>query len=356
MPELLPLRPAIDIGDRRVGPGHPCYVIAEAGVNHDGSVERGHALIDAAARAGVDAVKFQTFRADKLVTTTAPKARYQAANMGEGGSQHDMLRRLELSLEAHQELFAHCEAAGVQFLSSSFDADSADLVADLGVPAFKLGSGEITNLPLLQHIAAKGRPVLLSTGMSWLSEVEQAVQTLRSSGCSQLALFQCTSNYPSDPADANLRAMLTMAQAFGAPTGYSDHTLGNEVALAAVALGACLIEKHFTLDQSLPGPDHRASAEPRELAELVAGVRKIEAALGHGRKEPAASEADTAAVARKSLVAAWDLHAGAVLSTDMLAIKRPGTGLPPALLSYVVGRRLRVDVPAGMLLALDMLA
>jgi N,N'-diacetyllegionaminate synthase len=356
MAELMPLSSVVRIGERLVGRGFPCYIIAEAGVNHDGSLERAHALVDAAAQAGADAVKFQTFKAKNLVTDKASMARYQVANTGEEGSQLAMLQRLELSPQAHRELLSHCREAGVQFLSSPFDLESADLLDELGVPAYKIGSGEITNLPLLEHVAHKGKPVLLSTGMSWLSEVDAALRSLRAAGGSQVVLLQCTSNYPSDPADANLRAMQTMSLAFGAPVGYSDHTLGNEVPLAAVALGACLVEKHFTLDRSLPGPDHRASSEPDELAALVAGVRKIEAALGHGRKEPAASEADTAAVARKSLVAAADLPSGVALESDMIAIKRPGTGLPPALLPHVLGRTLRVDVPAGTVLSLEMLS
>jgi len=240
-------------------------------------------------------------------------------------------------------------------MSTPFDEESADFLADLGVAVFKIPSGEITNLPFLRHVACRGKPMIVSTGMSYLGEVETAVRTIEEAGNYDFVLLHCVSNYPADPADVNLRAMQTMATAFGVPVGYSDHTLGIEVAIAAVALGACVIEKHFTLDRSLPGPDHRASLEPDELAVLVRGIRTVEAALGQGRKEPAASEANTAAVARRSLVAARDIPAGTVLTEEMLAIKRPGTGLPPAMLGHTLGRRTRVNMPAGTIIDLGML-
>jgi N,N'-diacetyllegionaminate synthase len=241
-------------------------------------------------------------------------------------------------------------------MSTPFDEASVDLLDSLGVPLFKVGSGEITNWPFLETIARKGKPFILSTGMSYLSEVDEAVRVMHNAGNDQLVLLHCVSNYPADPADANLRVLQTMASAFQVPVGYSDHTIGNEVALAAVALGACVIEKHFTLDKNLPGPDHRASAEPGELAMLVRGIRVVEAALGHGSKRPAASEANTAAVARRSLVAARDIAAGTVLTEEMIAIKRPGTGLPPAMRPYLVGRTARTAIPADTILTLEMLA
>jgi sialic acid synthase SpsE len=224
----------------------------------------------------------------------------------------------------------------------------------MGVPVYKIPSGEITNLPFLAHVARKDRPMIVSTGMAYLSEVEAAVRGIREAGNRHLVLLHCVSNYPADPQDVNLRAMLTMAAAFSVPVGYSDHTPGIEVPLAAVALGACVIEKHLTLDRSLPGPDHQASVEPRELAAMVRGIRIVEAALGHGRKEPAASEANTASVARRSLVAARDLPAGSKLTEDMIAILRPGTGLPPAMRQHLAGLTLLVDVSSGSLFSLEM--
>lgn len=346
---------AIDIADRKVGSGQPCFIVAEAGVNHNGSLETAHRLVDVAVEAGADAVKFQTFKAERVVTLDAPKADYQLQTTGSDESQFAMLRRLELSPEAHRKLMDQCRQQGILFMSTPFDEESADFLADLGVTVFKIPSGEITNLPFLAHVARKGRPMIISTGMSNLGEVETAVRTIEEAGNQDLVLLHCVSNYPADPADVNLRAMHTMATAFNVPVGYSDHTPGIEVAIAAVALGACVIEKHFTLDCMLPGPDHRASLEPNGLAALVRGIRIVEAALGHGRKEPAASEANTAAITRKSLVAARDIPAGTTLTAELIAIKRPGAGLPPAMRPYLIGRTVRMTIPAGALLTLEML-
>ncbi|MCC7449922.1 MAG: N-acetylneuraminate synthase family protein, partial [Anaerolineae bacterium] len=251
---------------------------------------------------------------------------------------------------------ACCQDHNVLFMSTPFDEGGADFLAKLGVTVFKIPSGEITNLPFLAHVARLGKPLIVSTGMSRLGEVETAVETIRQAGNEAMVLLHCVSSYPADPADANLRAMHTMATAFGLPVGYSDHTLGTAVALAAAALGACVIEKHFTLDRTLPGPDHQASLEPAELATLIRGIRTVEAALGSGNKVPAASEQNTADVARRSLVAAQDIPAGMALTEAMIAVKRPGTGLPPAMRPYLVGRRARTDIPAGSLFTLDMLA
>lgn len=346
----------IDIAGRQIGLNQPCFVIAEAGVNHNGSLEMAHQLVDAAAQAGADAVKFQTFKAECLVTVDAPKADYQRQNEDTVESSYEMLRRLELSPEAHRSLMADCQRKRTLFLSTPFDEESADLLNDLGVIAFKIPSGEITNLPLLRHISLKGKPLFVSTGMSYLGEVETAVRAIEETGNYDFVLLHCVSSYPADSGDANLKAMHTMAEAFDSLVGYSDHTLGIEVALAAVALGACVIEKHITIDRGLPGPDHQASLEPHEFAELIRGIRKVEASLGHGRKEPVASEENTAAVSRRSLVAARDIQAGTKLTEDMIAIKRPGTGLPPTAQSFVVGRTVRVGVPAGTLFTLEMLA
>lgn len=334
----------------------PCFVIAEAGVNHDGDVDTALRLVDAAAAAGADAVKFQTFRSAKVISPRAPQAAYQARNTGRQESQLDMVRRLELSAEAHHRISQHCAAAGICFLSTPFDEESLDLLLQLKVPALKVASGEITNHPFLQRLAQTRLPLIISTGMSTLDEVEKAVRLVREAGARDLCLLQCVSMYPADPADVNLRAMLTMRERFQVPVGYSDHTLGCEVPWAAVALGAAVIEKHFTLDKGRPGPDHRASADPLELKDLVRGIRKIESALGTGEKRPAAAEKDTADVARRSLVAEVDLPAGTVLLPQMIGSRRPGTGLPPYRLPELVGRRIRVAMVAGELFTLDNLS
>jgi N,N'-diacetyllegionaminate synthase len=346
----------VEIAGRKIGPGFPCFIIAEAGVNHNGDLSLARQLVDLAAQSGADAVKFQTFKADKVIAPHAPKADYQLQTTSANESQLEMARQLELSFEAFRELYAYCQAKKILFLSTPFDHESADFLDELGVAAFKVPSGEITNLPFLAHVARKAKPMLVSTGMSYLGEVETAVRTIEQAGNSNIVLLHCTSNYPADSSDVNLRAMQTMAIAFGTPVGYSDHTLGTEVSLAAVALGACVVEKHFTLERSLPGPDHRASLEPLELKALVRGIRIVEAALGHGRKEPAASEANTAAVARRSLVARRNITSGTVLCDEDVAVMRPGTGLAPAMLSHLLGRTARVNIPAGTLLSLEMLA
>lgn len=344
------------IAGRRVGDGHPCFVIAEAGVNHNGDPALAQRLVDAALEAGADAVKFQTFSAEQLATADAPKAAYQAEATDPAESQLDMLRRLELTRDVYRALHAYCRSRNILFLATPFDEGSADFLHELGMEAIKVPSGEITNLPLLAHVARKRKPMIVSTGMATLEEVDGAVRVIRREGCGEIALLHCVSNYPAAAADANLRAMRTMSDAFNLPAGYSDHTLGMEVALGAAALGACIIEKHLTLDRALPGPDHRASLEPEEFKDLVRGIRIVESALGHGRKEPAPSEASTAKVARRSLVAARDLPAGAVLEEGDIACRRPGTGLPPALRDSLIGRRTRVAVNAGSLLQMEMLA
>jgi len=345
----------IRIGGRPIGTGHPCFVIAEAGVNHNGSVDLACRLIEEAAAAGVDAVKFQTFKADHLVTRDAPKAAYQLVTTSPEESQHSMLRRLELSAEAHTTLLSCCEDHKILFLSTSFDSESAALLARLQVSALKVPSGEITNLPLLEELAAYGLPVILSTGMATLGEVESALQTMRRHGDPAIVLLHCVSRYPAEAAEVNLTAMGTMARAFGVPVGYSDHTEGLAVPLAAVTLGACVIEKHFTVDRKMPGPDHQASIEPDDLAALVRGIRTVEAALGDGRKEPSATERETAAAIRKSLIVTRDVSAGTRLCAEDIAIKRPGTGLSPSLVPHVIGRTTRVSISAGSLLTLEML-
>jgi N-acetylneuraminate synthase len=332
------------------------FVIAEAGVNHNGSLDLAVRLIDAAKASGADAVKFQTFRADQLAARSAHKAPYQERTTANSESQFEMLQRLQLDAEAHRRLIHHCRNVGIQFLSSPFDTQSADLLATMNVPLYKVPSGEITNLPFLQHLARKSKPLILSTGMSTLGEVEEAVQVLQAAGTTQLTLLHCVTEYPAPYDEVNLRAMQTLKAAFGLPVGYSDHTSGIEIAIAAVALGAEVIEKHFTLDRSLPGPDHSASLEPVELRQMVTAIRHVEAALGTGIKAPAPCELPNISVARKSVVAARTLPTGHQLATGDLEIKRPGYGLAPKLLPALIGRTLRASVAKDEIINWDHLA
>jgi N,N'-diacetyllegionaminate synthase len=349
-------RRTISISLRKVGGGEPCFIIAEAGVNHNGSLKLAYELVDVAVEAGADAVKFQTFKPEKVCSPLAPKATYQLQTTGTEESQLEMGKKLELPYEAFRDLQIYCKSKDILFLSTPFDYESADYLDALRVPAFKIPSGEITNFPFVEHIAKKQRPLIVSTGMSTLDEVRNAVETIRATGNEQLILLQCVSNYPAQPSSVNLRAMHTLAEAFGVPVGYSDHTTGIEIAVAAVALGASIVEKHFTISRNLPGPDHRASLEPKELTAMVRSIRNVEAALGDGNKRPAPEEVNTAEVARRSLVAARYIAAGTVLTEDLVAILRPGTGLPPAMRPKIVGRRTLHDIEAGALLTLDMVA
>jgi N-acetylneuraminate synthase len=338
---------SLEIEGRKIGQGQPCFIIAEAGVNHNGDVKMASEMIRAAAAAGVDAVKFQTFVPEKLVAPEAPRAEYQIEATHDGGSQLDLLRPLVLPKHAYLQLIAEANAQGLLFLSTPFDPDSADFLDQLGLPAFKVSSGDLTDLPFLEMLARKGKPVLISTGMGTLADVSAALEAVRSHGAPPVGLFHCVSNYPTHPADCNLRAMKTLDGTFGVPVGWSDHTDGIDITLAAVALGANLVEKHFTLDRSLPGPDHRASLEPEELRAMVSGIRRVESALGDGIKEPRASEIPVAAVARKSLFWSESLPARTTIHREHLMALRPGTGLSPARQDVLVGRVLSRAVRAG---------
>lgn len=344
-----------NIGGQRIGEGR-CFVIAEAGVNHNGDVGLARQLVDAAVAAGADAAKFQTFKAERVASTGARKAAYQTATTGGTESQLDMIRRLELGAEQFRDLKLHCDEVGIQFLSTPFDHDSVDLLCELNVPAFKVPSGEITNLELLRHISGKGKPVILSTGMANLEEVERAVATLLSAGAPALAILHCVSNYPAADADVNLRAMATMAAHFGVPVGYSDHTLGIEISVAAAALGAAIIEKHFTLDRTLSGPDHRASLDPAGLGDMVSGIRRAEAALGDGIKRPRPAEEDTRRAARRSLFVDRSLQAGVEIAPSDIVALRPGDGIGVEELDRVVGRRTTRELTTGDKLAWEDMA
>ena len=325
------------------------FIIVEAGVNHNGSLEIAKKLIDAAVKAGADVVKFQTFRADRLVTATASRAEYQIVNTGTNESQFEMLNKLELSPEMHRELFSYCQEKNIIFMSTPFDEASVDLLDNLGMEIFKISSGEITNKPLIQHIASKMKPIILSTGMSHLGEVEKTVSWIddiwdKLDKRPQLTILHCVSNYPARIEDVNLNAIRTMEMAFGLPIGYSDHTMGIEAAIAAIAIGARVIEKHFTLDRDMEGPDHKASLEPNELKDMVQAIRNIERAMGDGIKKPVKSEISTKKIARRSLVAARDIKAGETMLSGDILIKRPGTGIPAEFKDKIVGMQLKSDI------------
>lgn len=307
------------------------FIIAEAGVNHNGSLELAKALIDVAAYAGADAVKFQTFKADKLLSKTAQKAQYQKQTTDAAETQYEMIKKLELDEAAHHELIAYCKTKNILFLSTPFDHESIDLLNDLKMDIFKIPSGEITNLPYLRHIGSLGKYIILSTGMADLGEIEDALDVLVASGMPKenITVLHATTEYPCPIEDVNLRAMQTIAGAFGIKTGYSDHTNGIEVPIAAAAMGATVIEKHFTLDKTMEGPDHKASLEPDELRAMVSAIRNIEKALGSGLKKPSPSEIKNMSVARKSIVAAQSIQAGEIFTEINLTIKRPGNGINP---------------------------
>lgn len=317
------------------------FIIAEAGVNHNGSLELAKKLIDAAVEAGADAVKFQTFKADKIVSRYAQKADYQKQTTDASESQLDMIRKLELDEGAHKELFDYCRSKGIMFLSSPFDLEGIDLLASLGLTIFKIPSGEITNLPYLRKIGGLKKEIILSTGMADLGEIEDALNILMEAGTERenITVLHCNTEYPTPFEDVNLRAMLTIKAAFpGISVGYSDHTPGIEMPIAAVALGATVIEKHFTLDKNMEGPDHKASLDPDELKAMVHAIRNIEEALGNGIKKPSPSELKNKPVARKSIVAARNIQRGEVFTEENLNVKRPGTGISPMRWDEILGK------------------
>ncbi len=331
------------------------FIIAEAGVNHNGEEKMALALVEAAAESGADAVKFQTFSADNLTRKGAEKAEYQKKTTAEG-DQHSMLKALEMSEQLHSQLFAHCAKLGIEFMSTAFDEEALDFLVALGIKRIKVPSGEITNVPFIRHMTRKGLPLIVSTGMAELNEVVSAVDTVRETRKVQgfveplaemITILHCTSNYPTDNADVNLRAMNTIAQATGLPVGYSDHTLGLAISTAAVALGATVIEKHFTLDRELPGPDHKASLEPHQLTALVRQIRDVEVALGSDVKAPTASELPIRDLVRRSVTAVRPIAEGARVSRGDIMLLRPGSGIPPADFNKVIGRKSARSIFAG---------
>jgi N,N'-diacetyllegionaminate synthase len=337
----------VRIGTRLIGDGEPCFIIAEAGVNHNGSFELAKKLIDTAHTAQADAVKFQTFNPEELVTACAEKAEYQKRGAPEE-SQYEMLKKLQLKKDDFLGLASYAEKKGITFLSTPFDRESVDLLCDV-VPAFKIPSGEITNFPLLRYVRDKRKPIILSTGMATLAEVEDALDIFRR----DVVLLHCVTDYPASMEEVNLRAIATLRHAFGVPVGFSDHTRGMTASVAAVALGACVIEKHFTLDRTLPGPDHRASLEPDELRELVRAIRDVEKALGTGIKRPTPEEETIKKVVRKSVVAVTDIPEGTRITPEMVNLKRPGTGIEPRYLELVIGRKAQNHIKDGQVITFD---
>ncbi len=320
------------------------FIIAEAGVNHNGSLDLAYQLIDVAKDTGADAVKFQTFKAENMASKFADKAKYQKKTTGSDKSQLEMIKELEISFADFVKLKKYCDKKGIMFLSTPFDHQSIDFLYNL-VDIYKIPSGEIINFPYLKHIAAKNKSIIMSTGMANLGEIEEAINTIREINSeTKISLLHCTTNYPTPYEEVNLKAMQTLAAAFQLPVGYSDHTLGIEVPVAAVAMGAKIIEKHFTLDKNLPGPDHKASLEPDELKEMVKAIRNIEKALGDGIKKPNISEIEIMKVARRSLIATRDIRAGEVIKESDIAIKRPGTGILPKFKEVVIGMKLANDI------------
>lgn len=343
---------SISIGNKKVGIGKPVFIIAEAGVNHNGDIKLARKLIDVAATSGVDAVKFQTFAPDELLLKGTPRATYQAKNQkGVEETQYEMLERLKLPREAHAELKRYAEKKGLIFLSTPFSLSDAAFLRDLRVDALKIGSTDTNNTPYLRTVASWGIPLILSTGMSGLEEIRESVQEIRSVGKCELTLLHCTTNYPTPFLEANVRAVSTLQREFNLPIGFSDHTEGVEAAVAVVALGAALIEKHITIDKNLPGPDHKASLDPMELTAFVRAIRNVEQALGTGEKVPFQSERDVARVARKSVVTLCPIAKGEIFTEKNLGAKRPGTGLAPKNIDRILGRRATKDMSVDYLIA-----
>jgi N-acetylneuraminate synthase len=346
---------SVRIGSKKIGPGKSCYIIAEAGVNHNGDLSLAEKMIRTAHKAGADAVKFQTFSAERLTTRTAKKAKYQLRATGSCESQYEMLKKVELSYDDFRRLSVIAKRTGIEFLSSPFDKESADLLESLGIAAYKIPSGELTNLPLLEYIAGFHKPVILSTGMADMGEIRESVRVLKQAGQKDIILLHCITNYPAPLESLNLRVIETLRDTFHAPTGFSDHSAGITASLLARTLGACVIEKHFTLDRNLPGPDHAASLEPAGLADLVAQVRLADLALGDGKKTIGRDESAIRRVARKSLIAGVTIKKGEKLTDEMIFIKRPGTGIPPKFFHEVLGRRARRTIRKDTVIRWEML-
>jgi N-acetylneuraminate synthase/N,N'-diacetyllegionaminate synthase len=344
----------IKLAKRTIGNNSPCYIIAEAGVNHNGDLSKALALVDIAAEAQVDAIKFQTYKTEELVDTLAPMAPYQKKNTCLEQTQYELLKALELTHDNYIELQRYCQSLGITFISTPFDIPSVDFLEKINIPFYKIPSGELTNHPFLQYIACKDKSIIMSTGMADLTEIELAVKAILSTGNKKIILLHCVSSYPADPKDVNLKSIQQLSSYFNLPVGFSDHTLGINVALAAVALGACVIEKHFTLDKTLPGPDHQASLEPDALKALVKGIREIEVAMGNSNKKPSISEIKIAKLVRKSIITKVDIKKETIITEEMLSAKRPGTGISPSEICKVINKAANIDIEKGTFLSWEM--
>lgn len=340
----------ISIGSRKIGPGMPVFIIAEVGVNHNGDLKLAKELIREAASCGADCVKFQTFKASRVVTKDAPKAQYQLKTTAPDQSQLDMLKSLEIDFNAYKEIIECCKEHGVVFISTPYNVEDVDFLGELGVHAFKLASMHVFEPWFARYTASKGKPIIISTGMATLKDVDETVRAIRETGNEDLVLLQCTTNYPSRLDDANLLAMKTMARSFDVLTGYSDHTEGNTACILSVGLGAKVIEKHFTLDKSLPGPDQSTSADPKEFSRLAHNIRKSEKALGSSLKEPCEIEKENALGMRRSIVARYDIKQGSIITESMITFKRPYSGLAPRYIDDLVGQQAQNDIPADTLI------
>jgi N-acetylneuraminate synthase len=345
----------IRIGGKIIGDKEPCFVIAEAGVNHNGSLDQAKKLIDAAYAAKADAVKFQTFSAERIASRDAIKAEYQKETTDAAESQYAMLKRLELNLADFSTLAEYAKNKGILFLSSPFDRKSVDILEEIGIDAYKIPSGEITNIPLLKYIAHKEKPVILSTGMADLQEIQESFRVLKKGGADQIVLLHCVTSYPASLDVLNLRVMETLRKSFRVPVGFSDHTLGILAAVVARTLGACIIEKHFTLDKKLPGPDHKASLEPDELCRMVEAIRTVDITLGDGMKRISPEEMMIKRIARKSLVAGSDIPAGSIITAEMIEVKRPGDGIEPRYYEQVIGKKAKTRIRKDSLLSWEWL-
>ncbi len=336
----------IQLGKHSISESNPCFIIAEAGVNHNGNVDMAIELVRKAKECGADCVKFQTFKAERVVSKTAPKAAYQMETTNPEESQLDMLRKLELKRQDYVSIIEACKSEGICFLSTPYSTEDIDFLDELGVSAYKVASGQTVEPFFLKYLAKKKKPIILSTGMCTLAEVDEAIRTIRATGNENVAVLQCTTNYPSASCDANLNAMVTMRNACNVLAGYSDHTTTSTACIAAIALGACIIERHFTLDKHLPGPDHSSSSDPGEFLKLVELIRETESVLGSGLKVPCESEERNIPGMRRGLVAAKDIKAGEEFTHENITAKRPLRGLPPKLLHQILGRKASTSIPA----------
>lgn len=348
------MKKIIKIGNKLIGQGQPVFVIAEVGVNHNQSLDFAFKLIDVAKNAGADAVKFETFKAEQVTLSDTPMAKYQKKNIGKSESQLSMLKKLELDESFYPKLISYCKKKNIIFLSTPHGGfESVDFLQRLRVPAFKFGSGDLNNLPVLEYAAKFGKPMLISTGMADITEVGRAVDCIRKSGNNKIVLFHCTTNYPCPPQEVNLKAMLTIKDKFETLVGYSDHTLGIQTPIMAVTAGASVVEKHITLDRNMPGPDHKASLEPMELRQMVDGIKLVKTILGSAVKKPNPEEIKLRNIARKSLVTTQYIRKGEVITSDHINIKRPGNGLEPKYYFQVIGARATKNIDADTLIRKD---